>query len=411
MRKARWAFALALLSAALVAVGQVSARTDATGRATAGTIKIGISLPLTGRFSEPGTDAMKGYKIWASLVNKSGGLLKKKVVLDIKDDASDQATIVSDYNRLISEDHVDLLLGTFSSFLNLPASSVAEKNHMVFVAPAGGSPALFARHYHFYFFAQQATAPHQGDLFSAWAKKLSAAKRPQQIAYPVLNDPFTKPVIDGIRAKLEAAGYKTAYYKVYPTDTTDFDTIAQQIKSSGAEAVVNGATFQDGVGLIRSMIKLGYNPKLLFQTTAPTEAGDYSKAIGVKNTTGVMYAVSYAANARGKKFPMNKQFVKAYKKAYKVSIPTEDAADAFAAAQVLQAAVKKVGKLDQDKMADWLHSNLVNTVLGPLSWDSDGAPREAFFLAQWQKGKPQILSPKYIRTTKKIIYPKPAWHP
>jgi branched-chain amino acid transport system substrate-binding protein len=411
MRRARWAIALALLAAALVAVSQGGARTETPRTTKAGTVKIGISLPLTGRFSEPGSDAAKGYKIWAALVNKAGGLHGKKIVLDIKDDASDQGTIVSDYNRLISSDHVDLLLGTFSSFLNLPASSVAERNHMVFVAPAGGSPALFARHYHYYFFAQQATAPHQGDLFSAWMKhKVKASKRPKSIAYPILDDPFTKPVIDGIRAKMEALGIKTAYYKVYPTDTTDFDTIAQQIKSSGADAVVHGATFQDGVALIRSMIKLGYNPKVLFQTTAPTEASDYAKGIGIKNTTGVMFAVSYAPKAKGKRFPLNPQFVRAYKKAYKAPAPTEDAADAFAAAQVLQAAVKGTKGFDQDKMATWLHSHPVRTILGPLSWDSDGAPRQAFFLAQWQKGRAQILSPSYIRTTKKIIYPKPHWH-
>ena len=346
----------------------------------------------------------------AALVNKAGGLRGKQVSLDIKDDASDQATIVSDYNRLINEDKVDLLLGTFSSFLNLPASSVAERNHMVFVAPAGGSPALFARHYHYYFFAQQATAPHQGDLFSGWVKKLSPGKRPQSIAYPTLDDPFTKPVVDGIRTKLEKLGIKTVYSKVYPTDTTDFDTIAQQIKSSGADAVVNGATFQDGVGLVRSMIKLNYNPKLFFQTTAPTEAADYAKAIGTANTTGVFTAISYAANAKGRRFPMNPQFVKAYKKAYKTPVPTEDAADAFAAAQVLQAAVNGTKGFDQDKMANWLHSHPTRTILGPLSWDQDGAPRQAFFLSQWQKGKPQILSPSYIRTAKKAIYPKPRWH-
>src|ERR671935_18000 len=316
MRKARWAFALALLSAALVAVGQVSARTDATGRATAGTIKIGISLPLTGRFSEPGTDAMKGYKTWASLVNKSGGLLGKKISLDIKDDASDQATIVSDYNRLINEDHVDLLLGTFSSFLNLPASSVAERNHMVFVAPAGGSPALFARHFHYYFFSQQATAPHQGDLFATWIKHLPAAKKPTKVAYPTLNDPFTKPVIDGIRTKLEAAGFQTVYSKVYPTDTTDFDTIAAAIKNSGAKVVVHGAVFEDGVGLIRSLKKLAYNPRVMFQTTAPTVTAEFANAIGLRNTNGIMYAISWTATAKGKRFPMNHQFVVAFEKKF-----------------------------------------------------------------------------------------------
>jgi branched-chain amino acid transport system substrate-binding protein len=407
MRRTWWALVLTVLAAgALIAASQVAARPDSPD---ASPIKIGISLPLTGRFSEPGTEAAKGYKIWAALVNKKGGLLHRKVELTIRDDASDQNTIVSDYNRLISQDRVDLLLGTFSSFLNLPASSVAEKNRMVFVAPAGGSPALFARHYHYYFFAQQATAPHQGDLFSAWVKKLAASKQPKAIAYPTLDDPFTKPVIDGIRTKLEAAGLKTVYSKVYPTDTTDFDTIASQIKNSGADAVVHGATFEDGVGLIRSMIKLGVNPKLMFQTTAPTEGAEYAKAIGAKNTTGVMFAVSYAPLAKGKLFPMNKELVAAYKKGNKGHLPAEDAADAFAAAQVLQAAVKGVGSLDQDKMADWLHSHVVRTVLGPLSWDKDGAPRQAFFLAQWQRGKAQILSPKYLATTKKTIYPKPRW--
>src|SRR5919201_3282506 len=298
MRRIRWLLVAGILAAALAAVSQVGARTD---RVDASPIKIGISLPLTGRFSDPGQAAQDGYQLWAAMVNKKGGLLGRQVQLVIRDDASDQNTIVSDYNRLISEDHVDLLLGTFSSFLNLPASTVAERNHKVFVAPAGGSPALFARHYHFYFFAQQATAPHQGDLFSGWIKSLPPSKRPTKVAYPTLSDPFAKPVSDGIKTKLEAAGFQTVYSKVYPTDTTDFDTIATAIKNSGAEVVVNGATFEDGVGLIRSMKKLNYNPRVLFQTTAPTVTGEFVSALGIKNTEAILYAVSWSARAKGKR--------------------------------------------------------------------------------------------------------------
>jgi branched-chain amino acid transport system substrate-binding protein len=406
MRKVRWALPGVLLAATLVAATQVSARPSEGAAKPA--IKIGVSLPLTGRFSQPGQAAQRGYQLWAQMMNARGGLLGRKIQLKIRDDASDQNTIVSDYNRLISEDKVDLLLGTFSSFLNLPASTVAERNRMVFVAPAGGSPALFARHFHFYFFAQQATAPHQGDLFSSWIKSLPASKRPKKVAYPVLNDPFAKPVADGIRAKLEAAGFQTVYSKVYPTDTTDFDTIASAIKSSGADTIVNGATFADGVGLIRSLIRVGFNPKVMFQTTAPTETAEFAGAIGKQNANGIMYAISWAARAKGPKFPMNQQFKRAYTKKFHEP-PAEDAADAFASAQVLQAAVKGVGKIDQDKMADWLHSHPVRTILGPLSWDSDGAPRGAFFLGQWQRGAPQILRPKIIASTKKVLFPKPAW--
>ena len=55
--------------------------------------------------------------------------------LKIVDDASNQDTVVADYTKLITQDKVDLVLGTFSSLLNFPASAVAEKNGYVFVDP------------------------------------------------------------------------------------------------------------------------------------------------------------------------------------------------------------------------------------------------------------------------------------
>jgi branched-chain amino acid transport system substrate-binding protein len=407
MWRFRWMLVPLTVGLALVAATQVGAGTSRS--AAKPPIKIGISLPLTGNFSEPGTAAMRGYKIWQQLINKRGGLLGRKVQLIIRDDASNQNTIVADYTRLITEDKVDLLLGTFSSLLNLPASAVAERFKMVYIEPAGGSPRMFNRGFQYLFFAQQATAPHQGDLFSAWVKKLPAGRRPQTAAYPTQDDPFAAPVIAGIRSKLEAAGIRTVYSKTYSPDTTDFDTIAAGIKDSGADLVAEGAVFDDGVGIIRSFKKLGYNPKVLFETSAPSESGLFSKAIGLANTAGIFYAVSWSPSAKGSKYPQNQQFLKAYKKAYNGNIPAEDAADGYAAAQVLETAVRKVGKIDQDKIRDYLHSHPVRTILGPLSWDKTGAPRQAFLLAQWQRGKSQIVLPKVIATTKKIIFPKPPW--
>jgi hypothetical protein len=72
-------------------------------------------------------------------------VLDRQVTLKITDDASNQDTVVADYTKLITQDKVDLLLGTFSSLLNYPASAVAEKNQMVFVEPAGGAPDMFPR--------------------------------------------------------------------------------------------------------------------------------------------------------------------------------------------------------------------------------------------------------------------------
>ncbi|MBO0828817.1 MAG: amino acid ABC transporter substrate-binding protein [Streptosporangiales bacterium] len=371
-------------------------------------IKIGISLPLTGNFSQPGKEARRGYEIWRDQVNAAGGLLGRKVQLTIVDDASSQKTIVSDYQRLISQDKVDLLLGTFSSLLNLPASAVAEKNQMLYVEPAGGSPEMFSRGFTHLFFAQQATAPHQADQLAAWLCSQPASKRPKTAAYVSQDDPFAKPVVSAMQPKLEKCGVKTVYgLKTYAADQTSFDAIVNGIKASKAEAVFQGAVFDDAVGVIRQMRQVDYSPKLLFQTSAPSESDQYAKAIGTQNTEGVFYTVSWDPLA---KTTDNQKFVTEYKKRWNGAIPAEDAADAYAAAQVLATAVKGVGSLDQDKLADYLHGHTVDTVLGKLSWDKTGAPKAKFLLAQWQGGTSRVVLPTELATSKKIVYPKPPWH-
>jgi branched-chain amino acid transport system substrate-binding protein len=375
------------------------------GGSDSGTLTIGASLPLTGDFSEPGKAAQQGYQVWASMVNASGGLLGKQVELTIKDDSSNQNTIVSDYNALISKDNVDLLLGTFSSLLNLPASSVAEKNRMLYVEPAGGSPDMFSRGYKYLFFAQQATADKQGLVFAHWLAGLPASQRPKTAAYPTLDDPFAAPNVDGVRAVLEAAGIKTVYKTTYAIDTKNFDSIVAAMKNANPDVVVHGATFEDGVGLTRGMLKAGFTPKFFYETSTPSFADQYVKAVGAGNTEGVMYAVSYSPEADT---PGNKAFVAEYKKKFGTDIPPEDAADAYAAAQVMQAAVEAVGSIDdQAKLADWLRAHKVDTILGPLSWNDDGSPQGEFLIGQWIKGTAEIVLPPNVATAKPVI----GWHP
>ncbi|HEY3069324.1 MAG TPA: amino acid ABC transporter substrate-binding protein [Gaiellaceae bacterium] len=407
---------IALLAAALLALAAAGCGgSESTGGGGTGTggqasgepIKIGASLPLTGDFSEPGVAAKQGYEVWRDLVNKKGGLLGRPVEIVVKDDASDQNTVVSDYNALIQREKVDLLLGTFSSLLNLPASAVAERNRMLYVEPAGGSPEMFSRGFKYLFFAQQATAQHQADLFSQWAGGLPDDQKPKTAAYVIADDPFGGPVAEGIQSQLEAAGVQTVYSKVYPPETKNFDAIASAIAAKKPDLIAQGsAGLEDGVNLDRSLIKVGYGPKQFFQASTPSFADQFSNAIGIDNTEGIFYAVSYHVDAPT---PGNEEFLKAYRAKYGGD-PPEDAADGYAAAQVLQAAVEAVGSIDdQQALADWLHQNEVDTILGTLSWDDTGAPEQAFLLAQWQKGDEEIVLPEESATTDTIVNPKPDW--
>ena len=413
MHRLRW-LVLALLAVAVFAVAGCGGDDDDSGgggggKASGEPIKVGASLPLTGEFSEPGKAAKQGYQVWEAMVNDSGGLIDgRPVKMVIKDDQSNQNTIVSDYNALISQDKVDLLLGTFSSLLNLPASTVAERNRMLYVEPAGGAPELFDRGYKYLFFAQQATADKQGDVWADWVTKLPADQRPKTAAYPTLDDPFAQPTSEGIEKKLSAAGIKTVYRETYTIDNPNLDGIANAIKARKPDVVVNGATFEDGVGMVRALRKADYTPQMLYQTTAPSLGDQYSKAIGKPTTEGIFYAVSHSKEA---KTPGNPEFVAKYQEMFGGTEVPEDAADAYATAEVLQKAVAEVGSIDKNRqleLADWLRDNQVDTILGPLSWDDQGRPEGEFLVGQWQNGVPEIVLPEDAATTDKII---PEWRP
>jgi branched-chain amino acid transport system substrate-binding protein len=418
MRRIVWLLALLPVLAALALAGcggdggggggtGAAGGTGTGGEASGEPIRIGASLPLTGDFAEPGEAAKRGYEVWVEMVNEAGGLLGRPVEMVIKDDQSDQNLVVTDYNALIQQDNVDLLLGTFSSLLNIPASAVAERAQMVYVEPAGGSPDMFNRGFEYLFFAQQATAPHQADLFSEWVAALPEGEKPKTAAYVAADDPFGAPVAEGIQEQLEAAGVKTVYSEIYPPETVNFDAIASAIASRKPDLLAQGsAGLQDGVNLITALSAAGFSPKQMFQASTPSFADQYSDAIGVENTEGIFYAVSYHVDADT---PGNTEFLDAYRAKFDED-PAEDAADAYAAAQVLQAAVEAVGSIeDQAALKDWLHENSVETILGELSWDETGAPEQAFLLAQWQNGDEEIVLPEEVATSDTIINPKPAW--
>ena len=392
-----------VLAAVLVAAGCTG---GGGGAGTSKPLVIGASLPATGDFAQPGEASKRGYTIWQDMVNSGGGLLGRQVQLKIVDDASSQDTVVSDYNRLISQDKVDLVLGTFSSLLNIPASAVAEKAGMTYVCPSCGSPNMFNRKFEHVFFAQPATAAHQADLFAQYVAGLPTDRRPKTAAYPAQDDPFTAPVIDSVRKQLETIGIKTVYNKLYSADTSNFDGIAGDIKAANPDLIVQGAVFEDGVGLVRSLKKANFVPKVMFQTSAPSNGDQYIKGVGGYPTAdGVFYAVSWSPDTN---YPLNQEFVQQYQAKFG-GTPEEDAADAFAAAQVLQAAVEAVGSLDQDRISEWLHDNKVQTILGPLSWDETGAPQQTFILAQWQGDQSKVVLPREVANTDTIIFPKKGW--
>jgi branched-chain amino acid transport system substrate-binding protein len=106
-------------------------------------VLIGASLSLTGDFSGDGQAFQQGYNLWAADQNKNGGLLGHKIELKILNDTSTPTQVVTNYQALISSDHVNLTFGPFSSLLTLPAARAVSRYGYAMVEGAGGAPSVF----------------------------------------------------------------------------------------------------------------------------------------------------------------------------------------------------------------------------------------------------------------------------
>jgi branched-chain amino acid transport system substrate-binding protein len=402
-QRARPALRVVAVVAAIVTAAGCGA-TGSPGGSSSGPLKIGMSLPLTGAVADVAKSGYQGYKLWAAQVNASGGLLGRNVALDVLDNGFDPNQTGTDYTRLISQHKVDLLLGTFSSLLNAPASAIAARQQMLYVEPSGGAASLFTRGFTNLFFAQPGTTESLPNLFVEWFGSLPADQRPTTAAYITQDDPSASPAISVFKTKLQALGVAKVYDQTYDPSTSNFDPIAAAVAHTQPQMIIHGAVGNDGAQFVQSLEKLNFSPKILFQTNSPADE-TYAGAVGKQNTEGVLTTEAWSPDVH---YPGNADFVSEYTKMFG-SAPTEDAANSYTAGQVLAAAVKAVGRTDQKALADWLHTHTVDTIVGPLKWDSTGVPVGTGLLAQWQGGTLQVVAPKSAATSNRIVYPKPGW--
>jgi branched-chain amino acid transport system substrate-binding protein len=392
--------------AAAAALGATAA--TAGGAATAASpLKIGISLSLSGDFSDSGKAAKRGYQLWQKVVNAKGGVLGRKVQLVIQDDTSSPTQAATNYQTFITRDKVDLVFGPFSTLLTAPSAAVANRYGYAFIEPAGGGPAVFQEKLHNVFFTQPAPVLQSGDVFAKFLLSLPKSLRPKTAAYPSLDDPFASPIADHVRGILQKRGVRTVYKTIYPSETTDMTPIVQKVASKHPDAVIGGTQNGDAYAQIKAMVQLKFSPKFVFLTNGPNDPAEFPSKVGAKNVNGVFATGDWFPQEHS---PGNAAFVKAYLKAYGGSAQTIDptAAEAYAAGQIIEAVAKKLHSVDNKQIISALHKGSWPTVEGVLRWNSIGEPQGSDLLVEWIGGKLYPVFPKSVALHAPLV-PKPAW--
>jgi branched-chain amino acid transport system substrate-binding protein len=395
---------IAGLGLVLTACGSTSNQAN-----TASPITIGVSVSLTGDFSSDGKALEQGYDLWAQDINAKGGLLGHKVTMKYVDDTSSTQQVVTNYQTLITQDHVALVFGPFSSLLTIPASTVVERYGYAFPEPAGGGPSVFNRGLHNIFFVQPAAVEDNLVSYTKFLLGLPADQRPKTAAYSTQDDPFTQPQIDKARSLLEAGGITTASYKVYPAETTDFTALALQVVHSNADVAILGTQEPDAVAFVKTFIQQHYNPKSIIETTGPDQGKDFADKVGGTNTEGIMVPAGWTANATayGNSTFVDEMIAKYGGAPGDISA---DSAEAYSVGQVVDQAATKANSIDNKALVNAMHSGTFQTIQGPMSFDSTGKPQSnvGVYIEQWQGAGAVFVYPASVAKAKPE-YPKPNW--
>jgi len=395
----------------VVACGGTSTTSTTSTPANKTPIKIGFSVSLAGDFSADGKALLMGYQLWQDAVNKRGGLLGRQVQLVYYNDSSDPQQVTTNYQKLIGSDHVDLLLGPFSTLLTVQAAPVAQRYGYAIIEGAGTGQKVFNSGFTTLF---GASAPSQVYLgaFAQYILSLPPDQRPKTVAYATVDNPFAIPQVDYAKKVFADGGLQTVFDlpQPYPEEATDVSAIAKQIIHSGADVVVLGTVgVTDSVSFIKTFKQQHYNPKALVATSGPDEGKSFTDAVGVATAEGIM--TPQAGWYPGLNTYQNTQFVQDY--LAKFGGTDQDinsgTVQGYSAAQVLEQAVNKIQSIDNVKLIQELRTDSFNSLQGPVKFDAKGQNTQGvLFLFQWQNGK---LIPVYPanNAVSKPEYPKNHW--
>jgi branched-chain amino acid transport system substrate-binding protein len=364
---------------------------------SSGPITIGASLSLDGPRGDDGKAFQRGYQLWASDVNAHGGLLGRQVKLDILNDHSSPTFVVTNYQKLIGKDKVDLTFGPYSSLLTTPASAVAARYGYAFVEGAGGAPAVFDTPLnqadHNVFDVSQPVANALMPLVN-YIKRMPASQQKQLIvAFPYTEDPFAAPpvqlaqtLVQSIFGPGNAANVKT--FAPFVESTATDQKAAQDVVNTHADIVMLGST---DVPMVADFMKVfekdNYNPKIFVAASGPDQGASFTQAVGAKNESGIMVPNGWFGNYN---LPESKQMVSEYIAKYGGTAAdiNADVAEAYSVGDVMAQAVTATGGTDNAQIIRYLHSGVqLHSVQGPVQFDALGENAKAVgFMFQWNKG-------------------------
>jgi branched-chain amino acid transport system substrate-binding protein len=335
----------------------------ARGQAAGAPIKIGQTLSLTGPLAQTGLVHQIASEVFVDQINQKGGLLGRPVQYVLLDDQSKPDVARTLYERLLTSDKVDLILGPYGTAAILAAMGVAARYKKLFIQNTMGTPQLATYEWHFAATVGGAepnkTTP--AIVLDAYA---STGHPPASIFIAVTKFPSAIFMAEGMRDLAKARGIKVLEYLEYDFGTRDFGPIAARVKDADPDLMWLGNLGIDGNLLLEALAKFEYKPKrhfYLYPSSGPLAT--LAAAENAVSTTNFEDVKPFIDD------PVGAEFARLFgERAEKAKLPyaraDSQSANEYSGWQILAAAINATKSLEDKKLAEWLDKSEVVTVMG-----------------------------------------------
>ena len=361
-------------------------------------VVMGGTVSQTGRYVEPAGRIHNGQKLYVEELNAGGGLLGHKVELKIYDDKSDRRTAIELYQKLITEDKVDLVLGPYSSTLADAVANIMERYKRPFIPPGASSPVIWQRGRKYVFSNPIVIAQDR----QKGALHLAAQIGVKRIAVIGEGSLFPRQATEGVLEWAKKLDLKVVLVESYRKGQTDFIAVLKRIEKSGAEAIFSNGYYNDTVAQVRQLRELDINVKMFAATVGPA-LPKFVEELG-------SVAEYVVGNSQWEPKPILghpgiKEFIGNYERRFGKT-PNYHAAGGYSALQIFAAAVKRAGRFDPEKVREALASIEVQAIRGRWKANEKGLSTIEGVTIQIQNGKRVIVSPAHQAEARFLPMPK-----
>ena len=366
------------------------------------TIKVGAVVPLTGRYAPGGAQIKNGYDLAVEDVNNNGGVAigdrKIPLQLIVLDDESDSTRTVQNLESLYSSQDVVAYLGGFGSDLHAAAAGIAEKNRVPYLGVAFALSSIHQQGFR-YLFSPFPKSPEVA--VSTFVILDTLDPRPAKVAIFAEKTDWGAELSRMWKTQADARGYDATIYD-YAAGSTDFSSMILAARDTGSQFVLAVPNPPDALAIAKQMKELRFQPAgAVFIRGADSPA--WAENLGAD---GDYFLLMTGWNNR-----LNADGVAAMAARYEVKYGAPAAATtgpAYAAVQILAHAIESASSLDRDAIRDAIAATDMDTVIGHVTFNSDGTGNVLTIFNQWQGGTQVLVWPPE-QAVGDILYPAPAW--